>query len=131
MIEMRLCKGIVFLDINVRTVLMSEHLSQVLHQSEHLNRERTVAQVIMKIPTTQRLSERQTDIAADDGDFVTIDLDKYEKNIGVPEAVNQESGPKPVRLRKTKVVILVLSLSLVTLILMVALIFYLAKQKDT
>lgn len=86
----------------------------------------------MRIATTQRLSERQADIVSDDDDFVTIDLDKYEKSIGVPEAINQEPGSKPVRFRKTRVVILVLSLAfLMTLILMVALVFYLAKQQYT
>lgn len=83
----------------------------------------------MTIPTTQRLSGREANITPDNDDFVTIDLDNYEKNVGVPEAVNQELGSKRSRFSKTKLVILVLSLLFLgTSVLIVALIFHLAKK---
>lgn len=83
----------------------------------------------MTIPTTQRLSGREANITAESDDFVTIDLDNYEKNVGVPEAVHQELGSKPSRFSKTKLMILILCLLFLgTLILIVALIFHLAKK---
>lgn len=83
----------------------------------------------MKIPTTQRLSERQANIMTDDEHFVNIDLDQYERNIAVGEVVKQEPEPKPVRFQKTTLVILILSLVLVgTSILIAVLIFQLARK---
>lgn len=83
----------------------------------------------MKIPTTQRLSERQANITTDNDHFVTIDLDNYEKNIAVGDVVKQEPGSKPVRFQKTTLVILILCLVFVgTSILIAVLIFQLARK---
>lgn len=84
----------------------------------------------MKIPTTQQLPEKSANAVAEDGEFVTIDLNSYEKDIGVCQAPRQDLGSKPVRSHKTMLVILILVLvSVATLTLVVALSVYLSREQ--
>lgn len=82
------------------------------------------------MPATQRLSEEQGNITADDTGFVTINLDNYEKGIAVCEVTRQDQESKPSRFEKTKLIILILSLVFLgTSILVVALFVHLAGKR--
>ncbi|KAI7782502.1 hypothetical protein LA080_013502 [Diaporthe eres] len=83
------------------------------------------------MPATQRAPKEQANITAEDNGFVTIDLEKYGKDVAVHDVIRQDRESEPAKLEKTKLVILILSLIFLgTSILIVALFVHLAgKQK--
>lgn len=65
-----------------------------------------------------------------ENDFVTIDLDSYEKEIGVCEAAGQVEPKPAAKRRKTRLVIMILSLVFLGLAsLIVALVFLLVRKQ--
>lgn len=84
----------------------------------------------MKRPTTQRSSGTEVDNIAADDDFVNIDLNSYEKDVGVCEVAEQEPVFRPVGGLKTRLVILILILLFLgTASVIVALFFHLSRNQ--
>lgn len=85
---------------------------------------------IMKSPTMQRSSVKKVGDVAENNDFVTIDLDSYEKEVGVCEGAGQVESKPAAKGQKTRLIILVLSLVFLGLAsLIVALVFLLVRRQ--